>query len=94
MSEAAVCGQLEVLVAQRPRDALLVAAVAMHQLLVAVAPLVGDAFDEEHDEDIVLVLGGVNSAAKSVACSPEDVVDFVLVDWVHSVFLVTVYCPI
>ena len=77
------CGQFELFVAQRPPDALLVAAVALQQLFVAVAPDIGDVLDEEHDEDIVLVFGRVNGAAKGVAGPPEDVVDFGLVDGVH-----------
>ena len=58
----------------------LVAAVLLQQLLIVVAPHVGDVLDEEHHQDIVLVLGRVHRAAEGVTRAPEDLVDFVLVD--------------
>jgi hypothetical protein len=39
--------------------------------VVAVAVLVGDVLDEQHEEDIVLVLAGIHAAAQFVAGGPE-----------------------
>src|ERR1039458_9866475 len=37
---------------------------------------VADVFDEEEDEDVVLVLAGVHAAAQFVAAGPEGAVEF------------------
>jgi hypothetical protein len=67
-------------VAQLALNAGIVVAVLLAQLGGVVAPDVADVFEEEHDEDVVFVLGGVNGTAEGVTRFPEDAVDFVLVD--------------
>jgi len=47
---------------------------------------VRDVFDEEEDEDVVLVLGGVHPAAELVAARPEGGVELGFLDG-HRVFL-------
>ena len=37
----------------------------------AVAVLVGDVLDEQHEQDVVLVLAGVHAAAELIARGPE-----------------------
>ena len=41
---------------------------------------VGDIFDEEHEEDVVLVLAGVHAAAEFVAGGPEGGVEVGFLD--------------
>jgi hypothetical protein len=45
-----------------------------------VQPDVGNVLDEEHDQDVVLLLAGIDGAPEGVARFPKDGVDFVLVD--------------
>ncbi len=59
-------------------DAPAVVAAALLVVIVVILPDVGDVLDEEHDQDVVLVLGGVDGAAKGVAGFPKDGVDLVL----------------
>jgi hypothetical protein len=47
-----------------------------------ILPHVGDVLDEEHNQDVVFVFGGVYGAAKGVAGFPQDAVDFFLGDTV------------
>ena len=42
---------------------------------------IGDVLDEEHDQDVVLILAGVDGAAKRIAGFPQYSVDLVLVDF-------------
>ena len=42
--------------------------------------LVGDVFDEQQDQHIVLVLGGIHAAAQFVAAFPEGAVKFGFLD--------------
>ena len=44
--------------------------------VVAVTIFVGDVFDEQHEQDVVLVLAGVHAAAQFIAGSPERRVEF------------------
>ena len=39
--------------------------------VIGVAVFVGDVFDEQHEQDIVLVLAGIHAAAQFIAGSPE-----------------------
>jgi hypothetical protein len=39
--------------------------------VVAVAVLVADGFDEQHEQDVVLVLAGIHAATQFVATGPE-----------------------
>jgi hypothetical protein len=44
--------------------------------IVAVPVFIGDVFDEQHEQDIALVLAGVHAAAQFIARSPERRVKF------------------
>ncbi len=39
--------------------------------VIGVAVLIGDVFDEQHEQDIVLVLAGIHAAAQFIAGGPE-----------------------
>ena len=62
--EVALLRQDEPLALQAPRDALLVAAVLLAVLLELVLPEVGDVLQEQHHEDVVLVLTGSTAPRK------------------------------
>ena len=70
----------EALPAQGSLDAPLVSLVAMTVVLLLVLPEVGQVFDEQHHQDVVLVLGGVQSPPEGIARLPEYVVDLFLGD--------------
>ena len=48
--------------------------------VVAVAVLVADVFDEQHEQDIVLVLAGIHAPAQLVAGGPEGRVEIGFLD--------------
>ena len=48
--------------------------------VVAVAVLVGDVLDEQHEQDVVLVLAGIHAAAQLVARGPEGGVEVGFLD--------------
>ena len=48
--------------------------------VVAVAVLVGDVLDEQHEQDVVLVLAGIHAAAQLVAGGPEGGVEVGFLD--------------
>jgi hypothetical protein len=50
---------------------------------LVVDPNIGNVLHEQHHQDVVLVLGWVDSAAKGITRPPEDGVDFVLIDDGH-----------
>jgi len=71
-----------------PLDARFVTLVLLQVLLAFVLPQVGHVLDEQHHEDVILVLRGVQRAAERVARLPEDIVDFLLRDlFAHGLFL-------
>ena len=39
--------------------------------VVAIAVFVGDVLDEQHEQDVVLVLAGIHAAAQLIAGGPE-----------------------
>ena len=78
--EIGAFGQLKLLETHAPADARLVVAELRPVGVVVVAPYVGDVLDEQHHQDVVLVLGRVHRAAKGVARPPQDGVDLVLAD--------------
>ena len=48
--------------------------------VVAVAVLVGDVLDEQHEQDVVLVLAGIHAAAQFIARGPEGRVEVGFLD--------------
>lgn len=54
---------------------------------------VADVFQKERDEDIVLVVGGIEGATESVASAPGYVVNLVLVDRRHVSESLGFSCP-
>ena len=48
--------------------------------VAAVAVLVGDVFDEQHEQDVVLVLAGVHAATQLIAGSPDGGVEVGFLD--------------
>ena len=44
--------------------------------VVAVAVLVADVLDEQHEQDVVLVLAGIHAAAELLAGGPEGGIEF------------------
>src|SRR5690606_11383438 len=75
---ARALGEDEAFALEAAADALVVVAVALLELGVVLGPDVGDVLEEEHDEQVVLVLAGVDGAAEGVAGAPEDCIDFIL----------------
>ena len=73
----------EPLPAERPLHANLVALVPLLQFFLLVGPDVAHVLEEEHDQQVVLVLGRVQRTAKCVAGPPESVVDLLLRDTVR-----------
>ncbi len=56
--------------------------------VVAVAVLVGDVLDEQHEQDVVLVLAGIHAAAQFIAGGPEGGVEVGFLDGhVYIIFL-------
>ena len=47
---------------------------------VVVAVFVGDVFDEQHEQDVVLVLAGIHAAAQFIAGGPEGGVEIGFLD--------------
>ena len=78
--EAALGRQNEPLACQLALDAGLVVAELALVLCVMVLPDIRDVLHEQHDEQIVLVVAGIDGAAKGIAGTPEDSVDLVLLD--------------
>ena len=68
----------EPLARHRPLHPRRVAAVARRVLLALVPRQVGQVLHEEHGEDVILVLRGVDGPAERIAGSPQDAVDLVL----------------
>ena len=48
--------------------------------VVGIAVFVRDVFDEEHEQDVVLVLAGVHAAAEFIAGGPEGRVEVGFLD--------------
>ena len=73
-------GEDEALALQPAADARVVVAVLLAVLFEVVVPEVGDVFQEQHHQDVVLVLRRIDNAPEGVACGPRRVVDVLLVD--------------
>ena len=80
--EACTLGQDEPLPLQAPADARLVVAILLAIGCLVVLPKVGDGLQEQHHQDVVLVLPRINGAPKGVAGGPGGLVDLLLGDWV------------
>ena len=55
---------------------------------IVVAVFVGDVFDEQHEQDVVLVLAGIHAAAQFVARGPEGGVEVGFLDGHVFIFFV------
>ena len=71
-------GQDEALALQLAADTLFVVPVFLLVLGVVVGPLIADVLQEQHHQDVVLVLRRVDDAAEGVAGGPGGVVNFLL----------------
>src|SRR5690606_10353698 len=76
--EVCALGDDGTLAVHRPPDANWIAAEAPLVLLPLLPRQVGDELQEEHDEDVVLVLGRIDRSAEGVAGPPDDFVDVLL----------------
>ena len=74
-TETDVFLQPERQVANRPRDAQLVSGVFPLQVLHVLGERVVEILDEEHGEDVLLVVRGVDHAAEGVRAGPEHALD-------------------
>lgn len=61
-------------------ESVKIVAVATFIIIVVVLPEVRDVFDEQHDQDVIILFAGIDGAEESVAGFPENGVDLVLVD--------------
>jgi len=77
--EVAPLGQLEALAGQASGNACLVTLVFPQVGIPMIAPDVGHVFPEEHHEDVVPVVLGIDDATEGIAGFPGDIVDFRLV---------------
>ena len=75
-------GQREALAIQLAPDTLVVIAVLLAIGVVVVLPEVADVFQEQHHQDVVLVLRRIDDAAECVAGGPCGAVDILLGDLV------------
>ncbi len=77
--------QDEALPLQPAADAHIVVAILLAVFFVVVAPGVRDVLEEQHHQDVVLVLGRVHHPPEGVAGRPGSIVDVFLVDfWAHA----------
>ena len=81
--EVAALRKLKPLAGQTTRHALLIALVLFQVGVAMVAPHIGDVLPEQHHQDVVAVVLGIDDAPEGVAGAPGDVVDFRLVDFGH-----------
>ena len=73
--EIAAVRELEALASETALHALLVAVVFLQVGIAVVAPHIGHVFPEEHHEDVVPVVFGIDNAPEGVAGAPGDFVD-------------------
>jgi hypothetical protein len=59
-------------------NAHLIALILLLVALLLIFPEIAHVLDEEHDQDIVLVLCGIECAPEGVASPPGDIVDLFL----------------
>jgi len=64
-------------------DQLRVVAVLLLVFVVMVLPDIGQVFEKQHGQDIVLVDAGIDGAAEGVAGVPDGLIDFALVHVRH-----------
>ena len=76
--ETRTVGQDEALAFQPATDPALVIPVTLPKTLHAVVPQVRDVLEEQHHEDVVLVLTGIDDAPEGVAGGPGGLVDLLL----------------
>lgn len=72
--------QHEFLVTHPPQQALFILSELLLVLLIMVAPHIRNVFQEQHHQNVVLMLRRVHRPAKRVAGLPENGIDFVLRD--------------
>ena len=62
--------------------------------VIGVAVFVGDVFDEQHEQDVVLVLAGIHAATQFIAGSPEGGVEVGFLDghWFAWFRVIVFYC--
>ena len=90
--ERTLLGNLEPFAAHGPLGTLRIAVVALEVLLVFRLADVADVLQEQHRENVVLVLAGVNHAPEGVAGLPYDFVNLFLCNFtVHLCIFLSIY---
>ena len=75
------CGKNKTFTLQLAADASIVIAVLLPILFVVVLPDIGDVFQKQHHEDVILVLCRIDNPPEGVAGRPCRVVDVFLIDF-------------
>ena len=73
-------GEFELVLVELAENAGLVSFVFEHEFVKVILMHIRDVLHEQHDEDVILVLGRVHGVTECVTGFPEDVVDIVLGD--------------